>query len=37
LTNLAADPDYQDIVDSMRRRLMDWSIQTEDGRPVPLP
>ena len=37
LTNVAADPTYQDVLADMRARLMDWSIHTEDGRPVPLP
>ena len=37
LHNVAADPAYQDVVAEMGLRLMDWSIQTEDGRPVPLP
>jgi hypothetical protein len=34
---VAADPAYRDVVAEMRLRLMDWSIQTEDARPVPLP
>jgi hypothetical protein len=25
------------VLADMRARLMDWSIRTEDGRPVPLP
>jgi arylsulfatase A-like enzyme len=37
LCNVAADPVYRDVVAEMRQRLMDWSIQTEDARPVPLP
>jgi arylsulfatase A-like enzyme len=37
LTNVAADPAYGDVLADMRARLMDWSIRTEDGRPVPLP
>jgi hypothetical protein len=37
LTNVAADPTFRDVLADMRARLMDWSIQTEDGRPVPLP
>ena len=37
LENVAADPAYRDVIADMRARLMDWSIQTEDGRPVPLP
>lgn len=37
LTNLAADPAYGDVVARMRLLLADWSIQTEDGRAVPLP
>jgi arylsulfatase A-like enzyme len=37
LTNVAADRAYWDVVADMRARLMDWSIRTEDARPVPLP
>jgi choline-sulfatase len=37
LTNLAADPSHRDTLAAMRLRLADWSIMTEDARPVPLP
>jgi choline-sulfatase len=37
LQNVAADPTYRDVLADMRVRLMDWSIETEDGQPVPLP
>jgi arylsulfatase A-like enzyme len=38
LTNLAADPNYADVLREMALRLADWSIQTEGGPiPVPLP
>ncbi|MEV8268461.1 sulfatase-like hydrolase/transferase [Microbacterium sp. NPDC076911] len=36
LHNLAADPDFSDVIADMRRELLDWSINTEDARPVPL-
>lgn len=36
LTNLARDPDCAEVVQQMRRRLLDWSIATEDALPVPL-
>jgi arylsulfatase len=37
LQNVAADPAYRDVLTEMRLRLLDWSIETEDGQPVPLP
>lgn len=37
LQNVAADPAYRDVLAEMRLRLLDWSIKTEDGQPVPLP
>jgi len=37
LVNVAADPAHRDIVADLQRRLADWSISTEDARPVPLP
>ena len=37
LTNLAADPAYAAEAEAMRRRLLSWSIATEDAEPVPLP
>src|SRR6266542_2308728 len=36
LENLAAQPEHAQIVNEMRRRLLDWSLRTEDPRPVPL-
>jgi arylsulfatase A-like enzyme len=36
LYNVAEEPAYQDVVHAMRLRLLDWSIGTEDARPVPL-
>jgi arylsulfatase A-like enzyme len=37
LENVVDDPDKRDVVAELRVRLLDWSIQTEDARPVPLP
>ena len=37
LENVAARIENRDVVSDMRRRLADWSISTEDARPVPLP
>lgn len=37
LTNVAATPAHADVLAAMRLRLADWSISTEDARPVPLP
>ncbi len=36
-TNVAASPAYREVVADLQRRLADWSISTEDPRPVPLP
>jgi arylsulfatase A-like enzyme len=35
LENLAARPEHAQVVNEMRRRLLDWSLRTEDPRPVP--
>jgi arylsulfatase A-like enzyme len=37
LDNVVDDPGNDDVVARLRRRLLDWSIRTEDGTPVPLP
>jgi len=37
LVNVVGDPGHRDIIADMQRRLVDWSIMTEDTRPVPLP
>jgi arylsulfatase A-like enzyme len=37
LHNLAAEPAHRDVLAELRLQLADWSIQTEDARPVPLP
>lgn len=37
LRNVAADPRHRDTLADLRRRLLHWSIRTEDARPVPLP
>ena len=37
LENVAADPANREVLAEMRLRLLDWSLQTEDGSPVPLP
>ncbi len=37
LSNVAADPANWDVVNALRLRMLDWSIQTEDASPVPLP
>lgn len=37
LTNVAADTRHAAVLAEMRLRLADWSIQTEDAVPVPLP
>jgi len=37
LTNVVDDPEHSPVVARLRRRLLDWSIQTEDGEPVPMP
>jgi arylsulfatase A-like enzyme len=36
LTNLAAQPEHAATVAEMRKHLLDWSLETEDPRPVPL-
>jgi arylsulfatase A-like enzyme len=36
LENVARHPDKHHIVQQMRRLLLDWSITTADGKPVPL-
>ena len=36
LTNLYGRPEYSEVVDEMRLRLLDWSVKTEDAEPVPL-
>ncbi|MBC7237105.1 MAG: sulfatase-like hydrolase/transferase [Chloroflexi bacterium] len=37
LNNVVGDPANRDVLMEMRLRLADWSIQTEDAKPVPLP
>ena len=37
LTNVVNVAKYQEIVAEMRLKLADWSIETEDAQPVPLP
>ncbi len=37
LHNVIDDPRYNNELADMRLRLADWSIQTEDSKPVPLP
>jgi arylsulfatase A-like enzyme len=37
LTNVASLPENREVICELSRRLMDWSIGTEDARPVPLP
>jgi choline-sulfatase len=37
LVNAIDDPANREVVSALRLRLLDWSIQTEDARPVPLP
>jgi len=37
LVNVVSDPAHKDVIADMQRRLMDWSLNTEDGKPVPLP
>jgi arylsulfatase A-like enzyme len=36
LTNVAAIPENCDVVQDLRRRILDWAIETEDAKPVPL-
>lgn len=35
--NVAGEPRNRDVVNDMKTLLMDWSINTEDAKPVPLP
>ena len=37
LTNVVGDPSNSSILAELQLRLADWSIDTEDARPVPLP
>jgi arylsulfatase A-like enzyme len=37
LHNVVDESQYDHVVARHRRRLLDWSIRTEDGKPVPLP
>jgi len=37
LTNVFEEEEYRDILADLRLRLADWSIETEDAMPVPLP
>jgi len=37
LENVADKPAYRTVLSEMRLRLADWSIMTEDAKPVPLP
>ena len=37
LTNVVGDPSNSGILAELQLRLADWSIDTEDARPVPLP
>ena len=37
LVNVIDEEQHRDALADMRLRLADWSINTEDGRPVPLP
>jgi len=37
LTNVVGDAANRDVLSDMQLRLADWSIRTEDARPVPLP
>jgi arylsulfatase A-like enzyme len=37
LENVVDDPQNRDVVAEMRLLLADWSVVTEDARPVPLP
>lgn len=37
LSNVADRPQNRGVICDLSRRLMDWSIATEDARPVPLP
>lgn len=37
LHNVATNPDHRDVVADLQLKLADWSIETEDARPVPMP
>jgi choline-sulfatase len=37
LRNRIDDPSCEGIISDLSRRLLEWSIRTEDARPVPLP
>jgi arylsulfatase A-like enzyme len=37
LVNVVDDLEHAGVVAEMRLRLLDWSVQTEDSPPVPLP
>ena len=37
LTNVAHLPEHAGVISTMRGHLADWSIHTEDARPVPMP
>jgi hypothetical protein len=37
LENVIDNPAHRDVTADMQLRLLDWSIQTEDAVPVPLP
>lgn len=37
LHNVATNPDHRDVIACLQRKLADWSIETEDARPVPMP
>jgi arylsulfatase A-like enzyme len=37
LINVAGIPEHKAIIADLQRQLADWSIKTEDGKPVPLP
>ncbi|HEU5317298.1 MAG TPA: sulfatase-like hydrolase/transferase, partial [Chloroflexota bacterium] len=36
LTNLASRPEHAATIERLRRRLLDWMLETENARPVPL-
>ncbi len=37
LHNVVENPDHRDVVAGLQLKLADWSIATEDAKPVPLP
>ena len=37
LENVVDDPAHREVLADLRLRLADWSVQTEDAKPVPLP